>query len=47
MREQMLDAYADVRASLKKAAETQRKYYNLRIKPTALAKGVTRPRVHA
>jgi len=34
-----VDAYADARVSLKKAAETKNRYYDLRVKPTAFAKG--------
>ena len=32
--ERLRDAYTDVRTSLKKAVETQKKYYDLSVKPT-------------
>jgi len=36
MKERLLDAYADVRTSLQQAAQTQKKYYDLRVKPIKL-----------
>jgi len=39
VREHLLDAYAETRVSLKRTAQTQKKYYDLKVKPTVFEKG--------
>jgi len=39
IRERLLDAYAETRVSLKRAVQTQKKYYDLKVKPTVFEKG--------
>jgi len=38
VRERLLDAYAETRVSLKRAAQTQKKYYDLKVRPTVFLK---------
>ena len=38
MKERLLNAYVDVRVSLRRAAQTQKRYYDLQIRPTNFTK---------